>query len=235
MRERAAKVVYGPATFLNHAVAAVNTEIGSLTASAAVERSGRPRRRRAALAKARGARRRADQAQPCRRPARWRSSGNSQPPGAHGHEHRGTGAGQLLAGVPSISDPAFLRQIVFGSATGIDHAGRALLLPVPDERRGGHPGQAARRAQRQPAAAGDRLDPRRRAHRPSSASRGELHGHRRAGAARRSERRDRRAARPAAGGCDRGDGARAAGRVPAQPAPAAAGRRRSPRSRSPSG
>lgn len=34
MREHAAKVVYGPATFLNHAVAAVNTEVGSLTVQA---------------------------------------------------------------------------------------------------------------------------------------------------------------------------------------------------------
>ena len=34
MRERAAAIVYGPATFLNRAVAAVNTEVGSLTVHA---------------------------------------------------------------------------------------------------------------------------------------------------------------------------------------------------------
>ena len=111
MRARAAKVVYGPATFLNHAVAAVNTEIGSLherrattAAEAAAARYGSRRRgldaaqTSAAVAGGRHARARAELA------------------AAATTELRRDRRGQL-AGVPSIADPAFLRQIVFGSAT----------------------------------------------------------------------------------------------------------------------
>ncbi len=116
MRTRAAKVVYGPATFLNHAVAAVNTEIGSLTASAAVTIRAAEAAARA-LAKTRGL----DAAQT---KAAVQAAGTlalERELAAAGDTSKstaGTGAGSLLAGVPSIGDPVFLRQIVFGSATG---------------------------------------------------------------------------------------------------------------------
>jgi hypothetical protein len=117
MHERAAKVVYGPATFLNHAVAAVNTEVGSLTVTAvktirAAEAAAR------SLAKAKGL-------------DRSQTDAAAQAAGELALEHElattqsssatsgatGATAQALLAGIPSIADPAFLRQIVFGSAT----------------------------------------------------------------------------------------------------------------------
>ena len=115
MRERAAEVVYGPATFLNRAVAAVNTEVGSLTVIA-VETM------RAAEAAARwlAKSRQLDAAQ---------TSAAVQAAGTLALERElastggpvgsasATGAQARLAGVPSIQDPTFLRQIVFGSPT----------------------------------------------------------------------------------------------------------------------
>ncbi|HWE59431.1 MAG TPA: MMPL family transporter [Solirubrobacteraceae bacterium] len=120
MRARAAKLVYGPATFLNRAVAAVNTEVGSVTVNAvATIRAAEGEAR--TLAKAR----QFDQTQ---------TNTAVQAAGELALEHelaaaegsgKRTGASSaagsatqgLLAGVPSIADPAFLRQIVYGSAT----------------------------------------------------------------------------------------------------------------------
>ena len=116
MRARAAKVVYGPATFLNHAVAAINTEIASLTTTAAVTIRAAEAAARA-LAKTRGL----DAAQA---KAAVQAAGTlalERELAAAGTTSKSTatntGAGSALAGVPSIGDPTFLRQIVFGSAT----------------------------------------------------------------------------------------------------------------------
>ena len=108
-RRRPALVVYGPGTFLNRAVAAVNSGItASLTAArAAGNRAAAAADRLAlshgasratALADAAAAREAEDVSQLARL------------------EQTAQGSG--LAGVPSVRDPAFLRQIVFGSATG---------------------------------------------------------------------------------------------------------------------
>jgi predicted RND superfamily exporter protein len=152
MRDHAAKVVYGPGTFLNHAVAAVNTEVGSLTVNAvktvrAAEAAART------LAKAQ----KLDQAQ---------TSAAVQAAGELALEQElttaeGTGTSSttssststtssststaktsapkttspaLLANVPSIADEAFLRQIVFGSATNAAKpaARFAYLFPSSD-------------------------------------------------------------------------------------------------------
>jgi uncharacterized protein len=143
MRDHAAKVVYGPATFLNHAVAAVNTEVGSLTVNAvktvrAAEAAART------LAKAQ----KLSQAQ---------TSAAVEAAGELALEHElaaaegtgtsatTTGTGKttastskptpaLLANVPSIADQAFLRQIVFGSATNTAKpaARFAYLFPTSD-------------------------------------------------------------------------------------------------------
>ena len=114
MRLRAAAVVYGPGGFLNHAVAAVNTEIASLTANAAATiRAAQDAAR--ALARARGL----DVAQTN---AAVQAAGTLALERELAAAEGATSAGRaknlnraVLAGVPSIADPAFLRQVVFGT------------------------------------------------------------------------------------------------------------------------
>jgi uncharacterized protein len=116
MRTRAAKVVYGPATFLNHAVAAINTQIASLTTRAAVTIRAAEAAARA-IAKTRGL----DAAQTKEAVQAAGTLALERELAAAGATSKSTandtGAGGVLAGVPSIGDPTFLRQIVFGSAT----------------------------------------------------------------------------------------------------------------------
>jgi hypothetical protein len=136
MRTRDAKVVYGPATFLNHAVAAVNTEVGSVTVNAvATVRTAEAEARTLAQAH------KLDQAQTN---AAIQAAGElalkRELAAAEGTGTKRTTAGSgsatqgLLAGIPSIADPAFLRQIVFGSATGVGapSARFAYLFPSAD-------------------------------------------------------------------------------------------------------
>jgi hypothetical protein len=119
MRTRAAKVVYGPASFLNHAVAAVNTEVGSVTVGAvATIRSAEAEAR--ALAGA-------QKLSPAQTNAAVQAAGElaleheladaESSAGNNSATSSNSAAQGLLAGIPSIADPAFLRQIVFGSAT----------------------------------------------------------------------------------------------------------------------
>ncbi len=176
MRERAAEVVYGPATFLNRAVAAVNTEVGSLTVNA-VETIRAAEAAARTLAKSR----KLDAAQTS---AAVQAAGTLAlerelaSTGSTTGSANATGAQARLAGVPSIQDPTFLRQIVFGSRHGHVQALQPLLLSVPERRRRRHSGQAQGRARRPTATAGDRLDPRcRQAARVPDRRRG-LHGHR---------------------------------------------------------
>jgi hydrophobe/amphiphile efflux-3 (HAE3) family protein len=109
MRTRPARVVYGPGTFLNRAVAAVNGGIADSLA-AAKRAGGRAAAAAYRLARARGlspGQARAD-ATTARQTEDLRALGSL--------EHAAEGAG--LSGVPSISDEAFVRQIVFGAAAG---------------------------------------------------------------------------------------------------------------------
>jgi predicted RND superfamily exporter protein len=121
MRLRAAQVVYGPATFLNRAVAAVNSELSSLTQRAAstIRAAERAARR---LARSRGldAAQTQEAVQAAGALALERELAASQAAGAGTRSSTGSSrsAAGLLAGVPSIADAGFLRQIVFGSASG---------------------------------------------------------------------------------------------------------------------
>ena len=214
MRMRPAQVVYGPGTFLNRAVAAVNSGIaGSL--SAAKQAGERAAAAALKLARARGLSRTqaladattARQTEDLRALARL--------------EKAAEGAG--LTGVPSIADEAFVRQIVFGAARGSSTPRPPLRLPLPQRRRGAHPGAAARLALERPAGPGDRAHPRRRAHAPIRRPRRRVdHRHRGAGRAARPHRPDHRRDRRAARGRSAGDGRRAARRVPPTAAAAAA-------------
>ncbi len=111
MKSRAARVVYGPGTFLNRAVAAVNSQVRSMlggvrTATATAERKaytlslqkGLGRHAALAAAKAAGQLEYRQQLQSAGRLAL--SSGISSP--------------------PSIGNAAFIRQIVFDPARGLD-------------------------------------------------------------------------------------------------------------------
>jgi uncharacterized protein len=153
MRTHAAKVVYGPATFLNHAVAAVNTEVGSLTVSAvevvrAAEAAARTLAKAQKLSQAQTnaavqaagelALERelaADEATPSGSKSATTGKASSKATGKTSSNATGATSTQaLLANVPSITDQAFLRQIVFGSATNtIKPAARfAYLFPSSD-------------------------------------------------------------------------------------------------------
>lgn len=133
MRTRAAKVVYGPASFLNHAVAAVNTVVGSVTVSAvATIRAAEAEARTLAQAH------KLDRAQT---DAAVQAAGElalerelTQAQSGGDRQSSASATQGLLAGIPSIADPAFLRQIVFGSATstGAPAARFAYLFPSAD-------------------------------------------------------------------------------------------------------
>ncbi len=117
MHERAAEVVYGPATFLNRAVAAVNTEVGSLTVNAVETiRAAEAAARTLARSRKLDATQTSAAVQAAGTLALERELAST---GATTGSANTTGAGTqaLLAGIPSIQDPTFLRQIVFGSAT----------------------------------------------------------------------------------------------------------------------
>ena len=108
MRHRSAQVVYGPGTFLNRAVAAVNGQINS-TVSAARTAGNRAAAAADRLALARGL-------SPARARALATAARRAEDIEQLQHlEQLATGSG--LTGVPSISDSAFVRQIVFGAGT----------------------------------------------------------------------------------------------------------------------
>ena len=110
MRLRAAHVVYGPATFLNRAVAAVNTQIGELTADAAgTVRAAEEAARRLARQQGLDAKATAEAV---------RAAGELALERQLAAVGGAAGVTGTLSGVPSISDPTFLRQIVFGAGTG---------------------------------------------------------------------------------------------------------------------
>jgi uncharacterized protein len=143
MRDHAAKVVYGPATFLNHAVAAVNTEVGSLTVNAvktvrAAEAAARTLAKAQKLDKAQTS----AAVQAAGELALEQELATAEGPGT-GNATSATSkttasttkpSQALLANVPSIADEAFLRQIVFGSATNTAKpaARFAYLFPSSD-------------------------------------------------------------------------------------------------------
>jgi hydrophobe/amphiphile efflux-3 (HAE3) family protein len=122
MRHRSALVVYGPGTFLNRAVAAVNAGI---TSSFAAARAAGDRAAVAAyrLALAHGLTRRTALADAAT--ARQDEDIDQL------QRLEQTAVGSGLSGVPSVSSVSFLRQIVFGAATGVStpQARFAYLFP----------------------------------------------------------------------------------------------------------
>jgi uncharacterized protein len=122
MKSRATQVVYGPGTFLNRAVAAVNTQIGAMmtgvrratqTAESQAYRLaiGKGMSRRQALAEANSA-------------------------GQLEYQHQLQGLEQMavtsgINGTPSIDDPQFIPQIVFDQTRGVNQpkARFAYLFP----------------------------------------------------------------------------------------------------------
>jgi hypothetical protein len=132
MREHAAKVVYGPATFLNHAVAAVNTQVGSLTVQAvATVRAAEGEARTLAKAQKLDAAQTAAAVEAAGELALERALAAA---GSSSSSKASSSTAALLSNIPSISDQAFLRQIVFGSATGAAQppARFAYLFPNSD-------------------------------------------------------------------------------------------------------
>jgi hypothetical protein len=145
MRTHAAKVVYGPATVLNHAVAAVNSEVGSLTVNAVeVVRAAEAAARTLAKAQKLGQAQTNAAVQAAGELALERelaadegsgTTGKGATTGKTSSKATSTTSTQaLLANVPSITDQAFLRQIVFGSATNTTKpaARFAYLFPNSD-------------------------------------------------------------------------------------------------------
>jgi hydrophobe/amphiphile efflux-3 (HAE3) family protein len=110
MRHRSALVVYGPGTFLNRAVAAVNAGI---TSSFTAARNAGDRAARAAyrLALARGLSKHTALVDA--------AAARQDEDVAQLQRLEQTAVGSGLNGVPSVTDESFLRQIVFGAASGV--------------------------------------------------------------------------------------------------------------------
>ncbi len=123
MRHRSAQVVYGPGTFLNRAVAAVNS---TATSSIAAARRAGDQAASAAqrLALARGL----SHAQALADAAAARRAEEIQQLGRL--EQLALGSG--LTGVPSIGDSGFVNQVVFGSARGTGAPRFPYLFPSRD-------------------------------------------------------------------------------------------------------
>jgi uncharacterized protein len=125
MASHAVKVVYGPATFLNRAVAAVNTQIQALLTSAR-QSVTTAQRNASALALRRGL---------GRRRARSEASAAGQLEEQQqlqtlAHLYLNSG----ITGTPSINDPQFISQIVFDQTRGVGQpkARFAYLFPTAD-------------------------------------------------------------------------------------------------------
>ncbi len=109
MRDRPVKVVYGPGTFLNRAVAAFNTDLQSeLTTARQADQAAAKQARKLALAQ--GLSRAAAQ-----QAARSASAAEAQRQLARLEKLAGKAG---LTSAPSIRDPAFLERLVFDSGHG---------------------------------------------------------------------------------------------------------------------
>jgi len=109
MRDRPVKVVYGPGTFLNRAVAAFNTDLqAELTAARRADQATAAKAQKLALAQ--GLSRAAAQ-----QAARSASAAEAQRQLSQLEKLAGQAG---LSSAPSIRDPAFLERLVFDSARG---------------------------------------------------------------------------------------------------------------------
>ena len=217
MKAQPAKVVYGPGTFLNQAVAAVNTEIGGLTKGLTqsvkvIEAStfrvarakGYSNKRALAVATAAGQLEYTQQVQKL--------------------ETLALDSG--ITSLPSIDSPQFIPSVVFDQTRGVNQPKARFAYLFPTTELGPDPGPAEVLAQRRPAGAGDLADPAgdQDADVPLCLRR-HLHRHRRAGGRQRPRHRDHRLDLRLADRGAAGHGGDAADRVPL----AATARRRSGR------
>ncbi len=141
MRTKPVQVVYGPGTFLNRAVAAVNTETRALLQSAqqAVQNSCNAAYK---LAIGRGLTR--EQATNACKAA----SSLEQQRQLQNLERLYLNSG--INGTPRIDDPQFIPQIVFDQTSGRQSAEVPVRVPVPDRELGAHPGPAQGEPERTP-------------------------------------------------------------------------------------
>ena len=149
MRRRPAQVVYGPGTFLSRAVAAVNSQIALLGAAARTAIAD-AEHTALALATARGLTR--SQAQ-----AAATAAGTLEEQ-SQAEQLAGLAAGSGLGTEPAIDNPAFIERIVFGAGASATPKPR-LLLPVPVVVGGVDPGPPASWAVAERGGRGDRSDP----------------------------------------------------------------------------
>ena len=123
MRARPAQVVYGPGTFLNRAVAAVNTEIAQITSSAQqTVRTARTSAYKLALAK---------------HLSKQKATQLENAAGQVAQEQETTNLLQMylnsgISGQPRIDDPQFIPEIVFDQTRGVNQpkARFAYLFPT---------------------------------------------------------------------------------------------------------
>jgi hypothetical protein len=123
MAHHPAQVVFGPGTFLNRAVAAVNGGIASsITSARAAGEQAAAAAYRLALGQG------ATKAQALADATAARQAEDLRQLGRLEHEAAGTG----LAGAPSITDEAFVRQLVFGRPRGTTTPQARLRYLFPD-------------------------------------------------------------------------------------------------------
>ena len=170
-----AKVVYGPATFINTAVGQIQDEFAKQQQQrrhAGASRRPRPRGGSRSAAATRAPSRSGSRAPP---PTRYRRSSSTTRCGSRSS----TGS----ADIPQINDPAFVSTLVFDrTARRRRRPEVALRVPVPVEERGADPDPAAAGPDGCRAGACDRPDPDRHGREGLQAARGRaLHRHGRAG------------------------------------------------------
>jgi hydrophobe/amphiphile efflux-3 (HAE3) family protein len=125
MRSRATQVVYGPGTFLNRAVSAVNTGIrAQITAATRATQAAEAKAYQLAIGEGMTKRKALQEAT-----AAGRLEYSSQ---LQGLERMAVSSG--LNGVPSIDDPTFIPQIVFDQTRGVNQpkARFSYLFPTKD-------------------------------------------------------------------------------------------------------
>ena len=218
MKHQPVQVVYGPGTFLNRAVAAVNAQVRALVANAQTAITN-AQSRAYTLATSRGlSKAQAEKAAT--------SAGTLQ------RQQELQQLEQLYLQLGDLRDAVDRRPAVHPRDRVRPHARRqpaqgAVRLPVPQLGLGADPGQAEGLAVRRPAASGDPLDP------PGGGTadvppgqRRYLHGERRPGRDQRSRLGHHRLDLEAADRGATGDGGGAADGVPQPPAAAAARRSR---------
>ena len=152
MKAKPAQVVYGPGTFLNRAVAAVNTEIEPITARRS-RRSRPPSERVPARAGAAPVEEAGDHARERGRPAR---------PAAGDQHLLQMYLNSGISGQPKIDDPQFIPEIVFDQTRGVNQPKARFAYLFPTANSALIQVRLKASLTRGAAGPGDHVDPRRR-------------------------------------------------------------------------